>query len=137
MYVMTTSRKILIYGLYAVIVVGLGLAIVLALTHESGNKVAKSKAPTSSQKTTAKSADQATQTPQQNKQDQPPAGNNSPSSQAAGSAARTAIGNSPAAAAPNSSDQLVKTGPGNMTSLFMATALFAGIAFHVRQLKRA
>lgn len=133
---MTTGRKILVYGLYAVIVVGLGLAIVLALTHESGNKVAKSKAPTSSQKTTNQSTDKATQTPKQTNPVQTPA-ENSPSSQAAGSAARTAIGNSPAAAAPNSSDQLVKTGPGNMTSMFIATALFAGIAFHVRQLKRA
>ncbi len=133
---MTTARKILVYGLYAIIVIGLGVAIVLALTHDSSNKLAKSKAPTSSQKTTKQTSDQPVNTPKQSKPEQTPADSNSSSSQAVANAARNAIGSSAAPATTDDSGQLVKTGPSTNLALFMIPAVVGGVAFHLRQLKK-
>jgi len=113
---MSTTRKLLLYALYFIIVVAIGATIILAFTHHSNGKTTVVKAPTTSQKSPKTSTQTGT--------------TSSPATNTSGESVKAAI----AGTKPNS--QLTNTGPGNVVALFGLTAVASSLVYRRRLLVR-
>ena len=119
---MSTARKLILYVIYFVIVIALGIAIILAFTHNGSKKSPVASAPKSTRVTTKQSSppkqpDNAPKSPAT-----PDA--SAPSTVAAGESARSAIAS--ATAAPSA---LANTGPGNLVVLFGLTTVIGAAGY--------
>ena len=122
---MSTARKLILYIVYFIVLIALGVGVFLSLTNHDTKKVPVAKAPHSVSKRPSQSqkSDDTSQTPAS------PA-TTSPTTVTAGESTRSAI-DSAASAAP----ELANTGPGSILSLFVLTSVAAAIVYRERLIR--
>jgi hypothetical protein len=131
---MSTIRKFVLYAVYALVVIGLGLVIFFAFIHHSKPKAPIVQAPSGSQ--------QVSHNPVISPSTKPlPKGTTStPSPVTVGDTAKNAIASAtatpPAATAPTSTGTLTNTGPGSIWAIFAGSSLLAALAYRLRLLRR-
>lgn len=119
---MSTARKLILYVIYFVVVVALGVAIIFAFSGKTPSKKPVIKAPGTVHYTNnspdSKSPSQAQPTQA------------SPATDTSGESVKAAI------AAANSPTRLTNTGPGNVVAMFIVSTIAGSLAFRRRQLNR-
>ena len=119
---MSTARKLLLYVIYFIIIIALGITIILAFTHHDSKKSPAASAPKSTRLEPKKTdqpkpTDRAPKSPATSE-------SSSPSTVAAGESTRSAIASATAVPA-----VLANTGPGNLLLLFGLTTVVAAAGY--------
>lgn len=119
---MSTARKLVLYVIYFVVVVALGVAIIVAFTGSTPTKKPVVKAPG----TARRDNNSANSNSPSQAQSAPP----SPGTDTSAESVKAAI------AAANPPAQLTNTGPGSTAAIFIVSAVAGSLAYRRRQLNR-
>jgi cytoskeletal protein RodZ len=123
---MSTGRKILLYVLYFVAVVALGVIVILAFTHHGATKP-----PIKHPGDSKTQAEKPTATPTQSSPKSPATSDSSTDgTDQVGAAARDAVNKAKTDA------QLANTGPGSTAAIFVGASIAGAVVYRRRQLTR-
>ena len=112
---MSTTRKLILYALYFLMIVALGATVIVAFTHHSATKTPVVKVPTTIHQPVNSPAE-------------PEATTTSTATNTSGESVKSAI------AAANGSTQLTNTGPGDTLALFGVTVIASSYLYRRRQI---